>query len=257
MPVDEAMRSGAVALFDERYGDTVRVLTIGDVSKELCGGTHVRHTGEIGEFVFTTEGSIGSGTRRVEALAGEPAEAFVNHQLETLEHVARTLEVPPQEVPARVLRLQGELAEARRRLEGAERKLAQQGLQALLEQASEVEAPGGPFRLLAVEVDPAAAPTMERLREVADWVRDKLGGPSVLLLASVPNGSPQLLATVSKSLTGQGLDAGRLLREVADAIGGRAGGRAEMAQGGGGDRQKLPQGLERGRQAARAQAGAG
>ena len=129
MPVDEAMRSGAVALFDERYGDTVRVLTIGDVSKELCGGTHVRQTGEIGEFVFTTEGSIGSGTRRVEALAGGPAEDFVNRQLDTLEHVARTLEVPPQEVPARVQRLQGELAEARRRLEGAERKLAQQGLQ--------------------------------------------------------------------------------------------------------------------------------
>ena len=257
MPVDEAMRSGAVALFDERYGDTVRVLTIGDVSKELCGGTHVRQTGEIGEFVFTTEGSIGSGTRRVEALAGGPAEDFVNRQLDTLEHVARTLEVPPQEVPARVQRLQGELAEARRRLEGAERKLAQQGLQALLGQASQIDAPGGPFRLLAVEVDPAAAPTMERLREVADWLRDKLDGPSVLLLASVPNGSPQLLATVSKALTGQGLHAGQLLNEVADTIGGRAGGRPDMAQGGGGDRQKLPQGLERGRQAVRARAGAG
>ena len=143
MPVDEAMRSGAVALFDERYGDTVRVLTIGDVSKELCGGTHVRQTGEIGEFVFTTEGSIGSGTRRVEALAGGPAEDFVNRQLDTLEHVARTLEVPPQEAPARVQRLQGELAEARRRLEGAERKLAQQGLQALLGQASADRRPRG------------------------------------------------------------------------------------------------------------------
>jgi alanyl-tRNA synthetase len=156
-----------------------------------------------------------------------------------------------------VQHLQGELAEVRRRLEGAERRLAQQGLQALLGQAAEVDGPGGPFRLLAVEVDSAAAPTMERLREVADWLRDKLGGPSVLLLASVPNGGPQLLATVSKSLTGQGLHAGQLLREVADAIGGRAGGRPDMAQGGGGDRQKLPQALERGRQAARAQAGAG
>jgi alanyl-tRNA synthetase len=156
-----------------------------------------------------------------------------------------------------VQRLQGELAEARRRLEGAERKLAQQGLQALLDPAAEVAAPGGQFRLLAAEVDPAAAPTMERLREVADWLRDKLDGPCVLLLASVPNGSPQLLATVSKSLTGQGLHAGQLLKEVADAIDGRAGGRPDMAQGGGGDRKKLPQGLERGRQAVRARAGAG
>ena len=130
-------------------------------------------------------------------------------------------------------------------------------MQALLGQASQIDAPGGPFRLLAVEVDPIAAPTMERLREVADWLRDKLDGPSVLLLASVPNGSPQLLATVSKALTGQGLHAGQLLNEVADTIGGQAGGRPDMAQGGGGDRQKLPQGLERGRQAVRARAGAG
>ena len=257
MPVDEAMRSGAVALFDERYGDTVRVLTIGDVSKELCGGTHVRQTGEIGEFVFTTEGSIGSGTRRVEALAGGPAEAFVNRQLDTLEHVARSLEVPSQDVA-------GAGAAPARGAGGGPPAPGRGGAQAGPAGPAGAPGPGGRGRGARGAVPPPggrgrprSAPTMERLREVADWVRDKLGGPSVLLLASVPNGSPQLLATVSKSLTGQGLDAGRLLKEVADAIGGRAGGRSEMAQGGGGDRQKLPQGLERGRQAARAQAGAG
>jgi alanyl-tRNA synthetase len=155
-----------------------------------------------------------------------------------------------------VERLLADLAETRRRLEVAERRAAQQGLAGLLGEAEEVVTPDGAFRLLAAQVDPASAPTMERLREVADWLRDKLGGSSVLLLATVPDGRPQLLATVSKDLTARGLHAGKLLREVADAIGGRGGGnRPELAQGGGGDPAKLPQGLARGREAARAQSG--
>jgi alanyl-tRNA synthetase len=258
MPNEAAMRSGAVALFDEKYGDAVRVLTIGDVSKELCGGTHVRHTGEIGEFVLTGEGSIGSGTRRVEALAGAPAEAHLNRQLETLEAVGQALDVSAGESLARVQRLLAELNETRRRLEAAERKVAQQGLAAVLGAAETVASPGGDFRLLAARVDPASAPTKERLREAADWLRDKLGGPSVLLLAAVPDGRPLLLATVSRDLTGQGLHAGKLLREVAQAMhGGGGGNRPELAEGGGGDPALLDVGLEQGRRAARVQAGAG
>jgi len=258
MPNEAAIRSGAVALFDEKYGDTVRGLTIGDVSKELCGGTHVRHTGEIGEFVLTGEGSVGSGTRRVEALAGAPAEAYLNRQVETLEAVGRALDVAPVESPARVERLLAELGETRRRLEAAERKAAQGALSALLGQAETVDSPAGAFRLLAARVDPASAPTMERLREAADWLRDKLGGPSVLLLAAVPDGRPLLLVTVGRELTGGGLHAGKLLREVAQTMkGGGGGNRPELAQGGGGDPALLDEGLAQGRRAARAQAGAG
>ncbi|MGH2367112.1 MAG: alanine--tRNA ligase, partial [Chloroflexota bacterium] len=142
LPVEEAMRSGAVALFDEKYGDTVRVLTIGDmsgdVSKELCGGTHVRRTGDLGTFLLTGETSIGAGTRRVEALAGVPAEAFVDQVRETLEAIGRELDVPPDQAPARVARLTAELAETRRRLEAAERRTAQQGLAGVLASAQEV-----------------------------------------------------------------------------------------------------------------------
>ncbi|MDQ3702079.1 MAG: alanine--tRNA ligase, partial [Chloroflexota bacterium] len=181
LPVEEAMRSGALALFDEKYGDAVRVLTIGDVSKELCGGTHVGRSGDLGFFVVAAEGSVGSGTRRIEALAGATAEAYLSRQLETLEAVGRTLDVPPEQVPARVAGLVGELAQTRRRLEAAERWVAQVALQDVLGRAQEVAGPGGWFKLLAVELDATSAPTPERLREVADWLRDKVGGPSVLL----------------------------------------------------------------------------
>ncbi len=224
MPNEAAIRSGAVALFDEKYGDTVRVLTIGDVSKELCGGTHVRHTGEIGEFVLTGEGSVGSGTRRVEALAGAPAEAYLNRQVETLEAVGRALDVSPVEFP----RPRGAPAgRAERRPAPARGGRAQGGAggpERPARPAETVDAPGGGFRLLAARVDPASAPTMERLREAADWLRDKLGGPSVLLLAVVPDGRPLLLVTVGRELTGRGLHAGQLLREVARTIKGGAAG---------------------------------
>ena len=255
MPVEAAMQSGALALFDERYGETARVLTIGDVSKELCGGTHVAHTGEIGTFVLVGEASIGSGLRRVEALAGAAADDYLGRQLKALDEVARTLGAPRDEALARVKGLLADLAEARRRLEAAERRAAQQGLEGLLAAAQEVVTPAGPVRVLAAEVPAASAPTMERLREVSDWLRDKLAQPSALVLASVPNGRPQLLAVVSKELAARGLHAGKLLDEVAQAMDGRAGGRPELAQGGGGDPAKLAAALARGRQAALAQVG--
>jgi alanyl-tRNA synthetase len=250
LPVNEAMRSGAVALFDEKYGDVVRVLTIGDLSKELCGGTHVQRTGEIGTFVLLGESSVGSGMRRIEALAGEAAERYLTRQLETLEEAARTLNTTRDGVPARVAQLLSEVTELRRRAEAAERKAAQQGLGALLEQAEEIQHPDGAYRVVAAQVDASAAPTMERLREVSDWLRDKLGGPSVLLLSSVTDGRPQFLAMVSPPLTRRGLHAGKLIAEVAQEAGGRAGGRPEMAQGGGGDPAKLDAALARGKRAA-------
>ena len=247
LTLDQAMSSGAVALFDEKYGDRVRVLTIGDFSKELCGGTHVGRTGEIGAFVVLGESSVGAGLRRIEALGGDAAERYLAQQVETLDTTARTLGAPREEVPARVTQLLAELNDARKRLEAAERKAAQQGLGSLLEGAAQA---GGGFHVVAAQLDVAIAPTMERLREAADWVRDKLGGPAVVVLASVADGRPQLLAAVSPELAKQGLHAGKLLNEVAQEIGGRGGGRPELAQGGGGDPAKLNAGLDRARRAA-------
>ncbi|MGI8422761.1 MAG: alanine--tRNA ligase [Chloroflexota bacterium] len=250
LSVDDAMKSGAVALFDEKYGDKVRVLTIGEFSKELCGGTHVSRTGEIGSFVIISESSVGSGLRRIEALAGDAAERYIGQQVETLEVAARAIGAPRDEVPQRVTRLLAELSETRRRAEAAERKNAQQGLFSLLEQAGDVDG----CRVVAAQLDAATAPTIERLREAADWLRDKLDGPSAIVLASVPDGRPQLLATVSPELVKRGVHAGKLLNEVNQEVGSRGGGRPEMAQGGGGDPAKLAAGLDRARRFALAAA---
>ncbi|HEX2186124.1 MAG TPA: alanine--tRNA ligase, partial [Chloroflexota bacterium] len=239
MPVDEAMRSGAVALFDEKYGETVRVLTIGDVSKELCGGTHVRRTGEIGSFLVAREYGIAAGMRRIEALAGTAAEAYVERQLEALDAIGRQLEVPRESAPERIGRLLTELAETRRRLEAAERRATQQGLDGVLGQAQEVAVDGTSVKVLAAELDAATAPTRERLREANDWLRDKLGGPSVLFLASTVSGNPQLLVTVSNDLTGRGLSAHKLIQTVNRVMGSRGGGRPDLAEGGGGDPARL------------------
>ena len=244
--LDEAMKSGAVALFDEKYGDKVRVLTIDDFSKELCGGTHVARTGEIGTFLILGESSVGSGLRRIEALAGDAAERYVGQQLETLDAAARALGAPRDELPQRVTQLLAELNETRRRAEAAERKAGQQGLAEVLERAAGADG----YKVIAAQLDAEMAPTIERLREAADWLRDKLGGPSAIVLASVAEGRPQLLATVSPDLVKRGVHAGKLLNEVNQEVGSRGGGRPEMAQGGGGDPSKLAAGLERAREAA-------
>jgi alanyl-tRNA synthetase len=255
MALDAAMRSGAVALFDEKYGDAVRVVSVGDFSKELCGGTHVRRSGDLGMVILSGESSIGSGMRRVEAYAGSAAEEYVNHQLNLLESAAHAVGAARDELPDRVQAMSLEVADVRRRLDAAERRAAQQGVGDLLNAAQDVSAKNGAtFKLLAAAVDSEIAPTMERLREVGDWLRDKLGGSSVLLLGTVVDHRPQLLTVVSPTLTPLGLHAGKLLNEAAQAMGGGGGGRPELAQGGGGDPAKLAEALERGRQAALAQA---
>jgi alanyl-tRNA synthetase len=157
----------------------------------------------------------------------------------------------------RVRQLLAELAEARRTAAAAVRQASQGSLEDLLDAAETVETPDGTVKILATEVPAASAPTVERLREVSDWLRDKLARPSVLVLASVPQGRPpQLLAAVSKDLAARGAHAGKLLSEVGRAMDARAGGRPEMAQGGGGDPARLSAALARGREVAHQQVGA-
>ncbi len=167
--------------------------------------------------------------------------------MELLENVARALQVPREEVPARAAQLVNEVTELRRRLDASERKSAQQGLSGILDGAERMESASGAYQVVIAELDAESAPTPERLREAADWLRDKLPDPSVVLLASVIDGRPQLLAAVAPGLTQRGVHAGKLLQEVAAEIGGRGGGRPEMAQGGGGDAAKLTLGFERAR----------
>ena len=243
MPLQAALASGALALFDERYGEQARVVRIGDLSCELCGGTHVARTGDLGSFMLTAEGSIGSGLRRVEAVTGAAAESLVADTRATLETLSHALGVPAAEVVGRVEQLQAELTETRRQLAAASRQSDQSTLESLLREAVAVNG----IHVLATEV---AVADMRALRETGDWLRDHLPGPAVLMLGTTQPKRPQLLVTVPRELVNDGLDAGALLREVAAAMGAKGGGRPDMAQGGGGDPSRLAAALAQGRERA-------
>ena len=243
MPLQEALASGALALFDERYGEQARVVRIGDLSRELCGGTHVARTGDIGSFMLTAEGSIGSGLRRVEAVTGAAAEALAADTRTTLETLSHTLGVPAAEVVGRVEQLQAELAETRRQLAAASRQSDQSTLESVLQEAIATNG----AHVLAAGV---AVADMRALRETGDWLRDHLPGPAVLMLGTTRPKRPQLLVTVPRELVNDGLNAGALLREVAAAMGAKGGGRPDMAQGGGGDPSRLAAALAHGRERA-------
>ncbi len=212
----EARAEGAMALFGEKYGDAVRVVTIEGYSKELCGGTHVRQTGEIGSFFIVTESGIGAGVRRIEALTGLSAVAHARHQAQLVEELARQVKASPGELSQRVQAMQREAEDLRRTLQAAEREHMHQEAERLAARA--VTATG--FRVVAEQVTGGQA---EGLRTLADFLLDRLQ-PAVILLAAPANGRAQLLAAVSPELTKAGQDAGRLVKELAKRSGGGGGG---------------------------------
>ncbi len=235
----DALKQGVIALFGEKYGDVVRVLRIGDAdhpfSQELCGGTHVRRTGDIGPFVILTESGIGAGIRRIEAATGRGALRAIQETRAHLEKAAAQLNATPPEVPERVVRLQEELRAARKEIEQLKRKLAQQDFRTLLERVQEVA--GVP--VLAAQVN---VPDVRTLREMADWFRERMDG--VIVLGAVIDGKPTLLAATTKALVkARGIHAGQLVRRLAQIVGGGGGGRPDMAQAGGRDPAKLSEAL--------------
>jgi alanyl-tRNA synthetase len=239
LPMAEARARGAVAMFGEKYGDTVRVVRIGGESLEFCGGTHVHRAGDIGLFKIVSEASVAQGVRRVEAVTGAGALAYLRRVEGELGEVSTRLKVAPLEVATRVEKLQDELRSLEREVGALKAKLAAGGARDLL---SEVQDVGG-IRLLAVstEVD-----DMKALRDTGDALRERLGS-GVLLLAGVGSDKLSLLAMVSRDLTDR-VHAGKLLQAVAEAIGGRGGGRPDMAQGGGKDPAQAATALARARQ---------
>jgi alanyl-tRNA synthetase len=241
-----ALDSGAIALFGEKYGDKVRMVTIerGDGaadtfasrdSKELCGGTHVGRTGAIGYARVVGESSVGSGVRRVEVLTGRGAEQWAEQQAQALRDLAARLGVQPALVAERVEQLITEGKQRQQELDLLRGKLARSSVDSLLDQVRR----DGPAPLLAaqVEVDEPA-----RLRELGDYLRDKLGSGVIVLGAAVGD-KPQLLAMVTPDLVGKGFHAGNLVKALAAIVGGGGGGRPEMAQAGGKDVSRLPEAL--------------
>ena len=225
LAIADAKQAGAIAFFGEKYGDTVRVVTMGE-SKEFCGGTHVARTGDIAFFKLTEETGVAQGVRRVEATTGAGALAYVRKMESELLESGRLLRAGEFEVAARIAKLQAEQRSLREVADQLRRKLASGGGRDLVAEAREVNG----VRVLATRADVADP---KALREVADQLRDKLGS-SVIVLAGVEEEKIALVAMVSPDLVGKH-HAGKIVGEVAKAVGGKGGGRPDMAQGGGSD----------------------
>ncbi len=232
---DEAIAAGAVAIFGEKYGDRVRMVSIDDYTKELCAGTHLRATGEIGLFHIVGEESVGAGLRRIEALTGRGAERYMQEALATLAQMADRLQVPPMEVGDKVASLLESLREKEREVVRLRRERARSKVDSLLEKVAEVKG----VKLLAAEVQ---ADDIESLREMTDWVRGRLGSV-VVVLGAVLDGKPGFVAAVTPDLVERGLRADWLVKEVANLVGGGGGGRATLAQAGGREASKLQEAL--------------
>ncbi|MFV0476253.1 MAG: alanine--tRNA ligase [Parahaliea sp.] len=233
MSMDEAMEVGAMALFGEKYGDEVRVLAMGenDFSVELCGGTHVERTGDIGLVRITSESGVASGIRRIEAVTGECALTYIDNNEQRLDEICELLKSPRDKVVARVGALRNELREFDKELTRLKQKLASSVGGDLTVNAVEVAG----IRVLAASVEGA---DVKSLRDTMDQCKNKLGS-GVLLLAAVDGDKIALTAGVTGDLTGR-IRAGDLMKEFAGRLGGKGGGRPDMAQGGGIDVAALP-----------------
>jgi alanyl-tRNA synthetase len=234
MDLQEALRTGAMALFGEKYGDRVRVIRIGDFSTELCGGTHLDATGQIGLFKVTDEGAVASGVRRIEAVTGEPALAHVAREEAALRESAGLLKIPPLELPRRLAALLEDQKRLEKQLAQLEGRLARNQAQDLAAAARQVAG----VSVLAARMDGLDP---DGLRGVVDTLRDRL--PSgIIVLGSASEGKVSLVAAVSKDLTKR-FPAGRLVQDIAKMVGGGGGGRPDLAQAGGKDPSKLDEAL--------------
>ncbi|MEL6525730.1 MAG: alanine--tRNA ligase, partial [Chloroflexota bacterium] len=242
--LDKAKAEGATALFGEKYGETVRTVIIdnGDArySYELCGGTHTSETGEIGAFVFTNEGSVSSGVRRVEALTGDAAIAYIQDQMDLLHAVAGRLGTTPANALDRIDAIENDMKASQKEVDALQRKLAKYQFDEMVENMETINGK----RALIAQLDSVPNDTM---REMADWFRNKVSENGVLVLGSDIDGRPLLLVSVTEDLVKQGVKAGDLIRPVAQVVGGGGGGRPNMAQAGGKDSSKLPQALDKAR----------
>jgi len=239
LPYKKAIEEGAIALFDEKYGDVVRVLKIGrpPISLELCGGTHVRATGEVGLFQITAEMSIGAGLRRIEAISGRGAEEWLKERLLSLEAIARSLGTTTEEVQDKLSDVVAELDKERQQTLALERELAKREVESLLTQTEVVNG----VRILVAKV---ASSRMQILREMSDLLRDKLKS-AVIVLGTIYEDKPAFIAAVTPDLVAKGYHAGEIIRQVANVTGGGGGGKPGLAQAGGKYKDKLDEALKR------------
>ena len=235
MSYDDAVARGAMALFGEKYGDLVRMVSIGEFSRELCGGTHVRHAAEIGPIVILSESSIGSGVRRIEALTGRAALEYLQRLQLIATDAARTLHIPVEELAEGLRSLQSSVRDLDRTIDQLRLSLATSDVESIVDTAVEVSG----VTVLATRV---VAGDRDTMLQIGDRLRDKLRS-GVIVLGSEIDDKPALVAMVTRDLTARGVSAGKLIQELAPIIGGRGGGRPELANGGGTDATRLDDAL--------------
>ncbi|HEV8486033.1 MAG TPA: alanine--tRNA ligase [Blastocatellia bacterium] len=234
-PLEEALKSGAMALFGEKYASDVRVVSVPGFSTELCGGTHVRATGDIGPLKIISDSSIAAGVRRLEARTADGTIALLQEDEQIIKQLSDTLRAKPQDLPAQVEKLVEHVRRYEREIEQLKLKIAHAGAASATENAREI----GGLRVLAervTDLDPNS------MRQLADTLAQKLKS-GVVVLGQVSDGKASLVARVTDDLTKR-LNAGQIIREVSAIIGGKGGGRADMATGGGSQPEKLDQALE-------------
>ncbi|MGL4230361.1 MAG: alanine--tRNA ligase [Casimicrobium sp.] len=235
MAIADAQNSGAMMLFGEKYGDEVRVLSIGS-SKELCGGTHVGHTGDIGFFKITSESGVAAGIRRVEAITGDNAYEFVNKMNDTLAEVAASVKSQWQDVPKRIAQMQDNVKALEKELAALKSKLAAAAGGDLMSKVVEKDG----VKFLSAEIEGAGA---KALREMVDQLKNKMGSGVILLGAKTPDGKVALCAGVTNDLVSK-FKAGDIVGKAATIVGGKGGGRPDMAMAGGVEGSKLAEALK-------------
>jgi alanyl-tRNA synthetase len=230
---DEAVARGAMALFGEKYGDVVRMVGIDDFSRELCGGTHVQRTGEIGPIVITVEGSVASGVRRIEALTGTTALTRIADEQQAVDGLAREFRATRETLPESVQALRDRSRDLEREVERLRGELAGTQVDSLIERAERIGSSGARLIATRIEISEKAA-----LRQIGDRLRDRIGS-GVVILGAVSNGTPSLLTMVTPDLVASGVRAGDIVRLAAPVMDGRGGGRPDLAEAGGKDPARL------------------
>ncbi len=236
LPVAEAKKIGAMAIFGEKYGDEVRVVTMGDISKEFCGGTHVKNTSCIGSFKVLSESSVGAGLRRIEACTGFETIKRARDLENVFQNLSVQLKVPPKEIQQKIQNLQKEIKELNLEKQKINLELAKTAVNESVDKVEEING----IPLLIEEFD---GKSMDELRTISDMYRDKIGSVLVVL-GSKENGKVNLLVTATKDLIGKNVSAGSIIKVIAPIVGGGGGGRPDMAQAGGKLPEKLSQALK-------------
>ena len=236
MPIDEAVNSGATALFGEKYGERVRVVSVGDFSKELCGGTHISAAGDIGFFKIIGESSVAAGVRRIEALTGAEAYKYIKQQEDAIRNLSETLKAAPSDVVAKVEKLNLLLKEKEKEIERLKGRLSSSQAGDIIAEARVIEG----VRVLSKKVDGL---DMKDLRTFGDSLRDKIKS-GIIALGSSKEGKVSIIVMVTKEIQ-EKYSAVYIVKEIAGIVGGSGGGRTDMAQAGGKDAGRLDEAMEK------------